>query len=119
LHQGVREKENKRDPKVKKKANDSSGPAIWNKLIPELLIAIISPSELSRPKLSRLANKSDTGMTMSKKEGILNNTSLPTSARGAFSMKMSSVRSNMMPMNSMKLKKMNPKIKVLPISFRI
>jgi phage-related protein len=56
---------------------------------------------------------------MSKKEGILNITSLPTSTRGTFSMKMSSVRSNMMPMNNMKLKKMNPKIKALLISFRI
>jgi len=87
--------------------------------MPELIKAIISPSELSRPKVSRLANKSERGMTMSKEEGNLNRSNFPTSRKEMFSTKSNSVKSNIIPMNNMKLKNRNPKIKDKIISFRI
>jgi len=89
------------------------------RLMPELKNAIISPSVLRRPKVSRLANRRERGITMLKKEGSLKKSSFTTSKKGAFSININSVRSNIIPMSNMKLKKKKPNMKEESISFRI
>ena len=87
--------------------------------MPELIRATISPSALNRPKTSKLANKSERGMTISKEEGSLKRSNFPTSRKGMFSTKSNSVKSNIIPISNTKLKNKNPKIKAKVISFRI